>query len=282
MPPAVPGATRAQQRAADLLVHVRLPQGDGVYRPDGRRAAGRFARSSSARPLSLVMLGDSTAVGYGTRTPDELPGVILARGVAAAIGRDVELHSHGLSGAGSADLPRQLAAARADEPDAVVILIGGNDIRDMVPPGRSAARLRDAVAHLTARDVPVVVGTCPDFGVLTPIPQPLRSMLSTWSRRLAALQERETVAAGGVAVALGRLVSPQFIDRPDLFAADHFHPSAQGYRRAMDVLLPALVAAVSDQHGRRASAGSGPASAAAGARVVGDAPPPATGASVPA
>ena len=37
VPPSVPGGTRAQQRLADHLVHVRLPQGDGVYAPDGRR-----------------------------------------------------------------------------------------------------------------------------------------------------------------------------------------------------------------------------------------------------
>ncbi len=268
VPPAVPGATHAQQHAADLLVHIRLPHGDGIYRPDGRRAAGRFARSSPGRPLSLVILGDSTSVGYGTRTPDELPGVILARGAAAALGRDVELHTHGLTGAGSADLPRQLAESRADLPDAVVILIGGNDIRDMVPPGRSAARLGDAVSHLTSRGVPVVVGTCPDFGVLTPIPQPLRSMLSTWSLRLAALQERATAAAGGVSVALARLVSPQFVNRPDLFAPDRFHPSGPGYRRAMDVLLPALVQTLSDRRRRPVPEPLGSADGGAAAQPV--------------
>src|SRR6476661_6469905 len=35
VPPAVPGGSRAQQRLADHLVHVRLPQGEGVYAPDG-------------------------------------------------------------------------------------------------------------------------------------------------------------------------------------------------------------------------------------------------------
>jgi hypothetical protein len=33
VPPAVPGGSRAQQRLADHLVHVRLPQGEGVYAP---------------------------------------------------------------------------------------------------------------------------------------------------------------------------------------------------------------------------------------------------------
>jgi hypothetical protein len=95
----------------------------------------------------------------------------------------------------------------------------------------------------------VVVGTCPDFGVITPIPQPLRSMLSQWSLRLAVLQERAVEDAAGCAVAIAKLVSPQFVDRPDLFAPDRFHPSGAGYRRAMDVLLPALIEELSARRG---------------------------------
>src|SRR6478735_8063240 len=83
VPPAVPGGSRAQQRLADHLVHVRLPQGDGIYRSDGvlidDSSPVNDPADSVARPLTLVMLGDSTSVGYGTRSADELPGVILAR-----------------------------------------------------------------------------------------------------------------------------------------------------------------------------------------------------------
>ncbi len=238
VPPSVPGATHAQQRAADLLAQIQLPQGDGVYRPDGNLLPEGLQDNDF---LTLVMLGDSTSVGYGTKHADDLPGVILARGVAAHLDRPVRLRSHGLTGATSADLPRQLDLCLAEAPDAVVILVGANDIRDMVPPWRSAAQLGATVAKLTSRRIPVVVGTCPDFGVITPIPQPLRSMLSQWSLRLAVLQERAVEDAAGCAVAIAKLVSPQFVDRPDLFAPDHFHPSGAGYRRAMDVLLPALI-----------------------------------------
>jgi lysophospholipase L1-like esterase len=245
VPPAIPGGSRAQQRLADHLVHVRLPQGEGIYLPDGSLQDGSLQDGSSsdggAPPLTLVMLGDSTSVGYGTRSAEELPGVILARGVAAALNRPVRMRSHGLTGARTSDLPRQLTLCLADEPDIVVILIGGNDMRDMVPPWKSAALLGQAVTTLTSQGIPVVAGCCPDFGVITAIPQPLRSLLSGWSLRLAALQERAVVDAGGAAVALARLVSPQFVGNPEMFARDHFHPSGAGYGRAMAVLLPALI-----------------------------------------
>ena len=88
----------------------------------------------------------------------------------------------------------------------------------------------------------MVAGTCPDFGVITAIPQPLRSA----AERLVAAAGRAAGAGGhrGRAArrcALARLVSPQFVGQPDLFAPDQFHPSGAGYGRAMAVLVPAAI-----------------------------------------
>ena len=259
VPPTVPGGTRAQQRLADHLVHVRLPQGEGVYAPDGALLADDAVPvDRDRRPLILAMLGDSTSVGYGTQAADELPGVILARGIAAQTNRPVRMRSHGLTGARTSDLTRQLALCLVDKPDVVVILVGGNDLRDMVPPWRSAALLGEAVAKLASQGIPVVAGTCPDFGVITAIPQPLRSILGGWSLRLAAFQERAVVDAGGSAVALARLVSPQFVGNPDMFARDRFHPSGAGYGRAMAVLLPAAIAELAGDADFAGEQGRGP------------------------
>jgi len=252
VPPAVPGGTVAQQSRADHLVHVRLPQGEGIYSPDGELISAAEADAAellapegpvsiSTGPLVLAMLGDSTSVGYGVSTPAELPGVILATGMARATGRPVRMRSHGLTGARTTDLTRQLAECLAEKPDIAVILIGANDLRDMVPPWRSAGLLGDAVRTLAGHGVPVVVGTCPDFGVIIGIPQPLRGILGTWSTGLAALQDRAVNDAGGATVALGRLVGPQFAGKPEMFSRDHFHPSGAGYGRAMAAMLPTLI-----------------------------------------
>ena len=241
VPPTVPGGTRAQQRLADHLVHVRLPQGEGVYAPDGSLVESSAGSVAGVVPLRLAMLGDSTSVGYGTSTPDELPGVILARGVARDLDRPVEMLSFGLTGARTSDLAGQLDKCLAEKPDITVILIGANDLRDMVPPWRSAALLAESVTRLTSAGVPVVVGTCPDFGVIIGIPQPLRGFLGTWSTGLAALQDRAVTEAGGATVSLGRLVGPQFAGKPEMFARDHFHPSGAGYGRAMDAMLPTVI-----------------------------------------
>ena len=179
---------------------------------------------------------------------------MLVRGVARAIGRPVQLRSYGLIGSGAADLPRQIALAlAADNPDVVVICTGANDVRDTISPQRSASQLGVAVATLRAQGIPVVAGTCPDFGVITPIPQPLRSLVRTWSRRLAAHQAKAVVDGGGRAVEIGKLVSPEFLGRPDLFAPDRFHPSGAGYAKAVAVLLPATIDAVLDADAAQAA-----------------------------
>ena len=59
-------------------------------------------------------------------------------------------------------------------PDAAVIMIGANDITALNGIKPSARRLGAAVQRLRASGAVVVVGTCPDFGVITAIPQPLR------------------------------------------------------------------------------------------------------------
>jgi hypothetical protein len=71
--------------------------------------------------------------------------------------------------------------------------------------------------------------------------QPLRTVAARWSRRLAAAQTVATVEAGGVAVSLGDLLAAAFHEHPHLWSIDRFHPSAEGYRRMVDALLPGVL-----------------------------------------
>lgn len=219
-----------------------LPNGDGVYGPDGARLTS--ADTAGGAVFTVAMLGDSTAVGFGCRTPEELPGVQLVRAVAGALLQPVRLVTRGVVGCGSADLARQVELADREGAQVAVVVIGANDIRDKVPPGHSAALLGAAVRALQDRGIAVVVGTCPDFGVLAPIPQPLRTLLGTWSRRLADLQARQVRSAGGRVVPIGKVVSPEFAGRPDLFSPDGFHPSGAGYARAVDRLAGPVIDAL--------------------------------------
>lgn len=217
------------------------PRADGVYAPGG----GPVERWHRGVPfdLHLMIFGDSTATGYGCAAADEVPGVLIARGLAEESGLRIRLSTKAIVGATSKGLSGQIDAmfVAGAPPDAAVIMIGANDITKPNGIGPSARRLGRAVRRLRGSDAVVVVGTCPDFGVITAIPQPLRWVARSRGLRLARAQAAAVRAAGGVPVPFSDLLAPHFYKTPELlFSPDMFHPSAAGYELAAKQLLPAL------------------------------------------
>lgn len=199
-----------------------------------------------------MIFGDSTAAGVGCVIADEVPGVLVARGLADETGKQIRLSTKAIGGATSKGLEGQVDAmfVAGPAPDAAVILVGANDVTKKFSIAASGARLGAAVERLTAKGTVVVVGTCPDLGVVTAIPQPLRTVVRNWGLRLARAQTAATLAAGGHPVALADLLAPEFLAAPDtMFSPDRFHPSAAGYELAAQQLLPVLAAALGEWNG---------------------------------
>ncbi|VXA93717.1 SGNH/GDSL hydrolase family protein [Nocardioides sp. AX2bis] len=211
------------------------PQADRVWR-----------RSYEGRPVDLLLLGDSIAAGLGADRRKETLGGRLAKGLAKRLGRPVRLRTVAVVGSESAALAAQLDGLPATyRPDVAVIVVGGNDVTHRVPVADSVESLAVCIRRLRAVGTGVVVGTCPDLGLLRPVPQPLRSLGSRASRQLAAAQEEAAVVAGAYAVSLARVVGPFFITNPDeMFSLDRFHPSPLGYKRTASALLPSVLAAL--------------------------------------
>ncbi|MGL4743483.1 MAG: SGNH/GDSL hydrolase family protein [Dermatophilaceae bacterium] len=242
------------------------PDDDGTY------GAGH------GEPLHLVVLGDSSAAGLGADSPHETVGAILAGGVAALTGRRVRLVNRSVVGAESGDLGRQFASALEDVmcPDIAVVMIGANDVTHRIERTAAVRHLEQLVRQVRALGAEVVVGTCPDLGTVQPIRQPLRSLMTRWSRDLAAAQTVAVVEAGGRTVSLGDLLGPEFAAAPhELFSSDRFHPSAAGYARVAAAMLPTVCAALrvwgADTADRapepRRGEGVGPVAVAAGQAV---------------
>ena len=206
--------------------------GDGLF--------GRYP----GRPITFAMIGDSSAAGYGTDSPDETPGVLLASGLAELAQRPVRLADVSKTGAKSTDLAAQVDAALQAGPHVAVILIGVNDVKAKMPPSTSVRLLSTAVRRLRAANCEVVVGTCPDLGVIRTIMPPLRQVARSWGRRLAAAQTIAVVEAGGRSVSLGSLLGEVFRTNPSMWGRDNFHPSATGYAAASAALPPSVAAAM--------------------------------------
>ncbi|PZF97064.1 SGNH/GDSL hydrolase family protein [Micromonospora deserti] len=231
-----------QARRTIPLAEAPPPRCDGVY---GAKLPGP--------PVTMVVLGDSSAAGYGVHRRRETPGALLATGLSRRLHRPVRLHRFAVVGAISAGLKHQVEAALECDPDIAVILIGGNDVTNRTPLGLAVRYLVEAVRALRAVGCEVVVGTCPDLGAIRPIQPPLRWLARRWSRQLAAAQTVAVVEAGGWTVSLGDLLGPRFAAEPTrMFAWDRFHPSAEGYAVAAAAMLPTALSALGAAQERRA------------------------------
>ncbi|NED99787.1 SGNH/GDSL hydrolase family protein [Phytoactinopolyspora halotolerans] len=231
------GLLRLQARVARrTITGVPLsgpPQPDAVY--------GMY----QGQPISFVVLGDSCAAGYGAPTPEETPGALLASGLAEIAERPVQLTTVAKVGARSADLSDQVDKALVADPQVALIIVGGNDVTNKVPPAEAVRSLIQAVRRLHDNGCEVVVGTCPDLGTIKPIQPPLRWLARRSSRNLAAAQTVAVVEAGGRTVSLGSILGPEFAASPaELFSDDQFHPSSAGYAHAAAAMLPSLAAAL--------------------------------------
>lgn len=213
------------------------PYADGRYVAPGTHPKGTSLR--------MVVLGDSSAAGLGVQDPEQTPGVIIARAVAAAAERPVRLTNVADVGARTRDLDAQIGRALHVGPQLALVLVGANDITHLDRPQTSVRLLAEGVTRLRDAGCEVVVGTCPDLGTLRPVAQPLRAYARRASRELARAQAAAVTAASGRPVELGALLGPTFEASPDAyFSADQFHPSATGYAACAAALLPACLAAL--------------------------------------
>jgi lysophospholipase L1-like esterase len=199
--------------------------------------------SPNRPPIRLAILGDSSAAGYGALLAQDTPGARLALGISEAARRPVRVHNVAVIGAESKDLAEQVDELGSGD-DLALIMIGANDVTERTKPAVAVVFLEAAVRRLRAAGLEVLVGTCPDLGVIGPIAQPLRAYVGHASRRMARAQTVAVVRAGGRTVSLGDLLGPVFQANPALFAADRFHPSGAGYRAATDALLPSALDAL--------------------------------------
>jgi lysophospholipase L1-like esterase len=192
--------------------------------------------------MRLAVLGDSIAYGVGADRPSHT----LAQRISSALGEQdiaVEPRVFALSGARSADLARQVAAALAWDPHVALVVIGANDLTHFVPLERAAGQLRAAVRALRGSGVEVVVAPAPDLSMLPHVPPLARPVVRAGSLALREAQVRAVLEEGGRVADATESTAAAFGDDRSLFARDLFHPSSAGYAVIAQALVPAVLEA---------------------------------------
>jgi lysophospholipase L1-like esterase len=192
------------------------------------------------RPLSFMVLGDSTAAGLGAGAEELSYPVRLAE----RLGRDgfrVTLTGVGISGARTGDVLReQVPLVERGQPDLVFVGIGANDVIHMTPLSRVRRDMTSVLERLVSSAGAVVAGGVPDMRAAA-FPEPLRSIVGWRGREVTGEIQRAAATAGVRVVPIAEGAGPYFIEDPeDAYAEDWFHPGPGGYRRWASVIYPYL------------------------------------------
>ncbi len=214
--------------------------------------------ASTAKPLNLVVLGDSTTAGVGVNQAQDALPFLLARRIADAEVRPVRVISYGWAGARAADLPRlQIAHASGAEQrpnnhgapvladaDVVAIVIGSNDATHQTPPARYRASLRATFEQVRelAPHARIVLGGIPRFRGALRAFEPLIFIADQYARLLRPISRQEAARAGASYGDIHGLVPALIAGRTDVLSSDGFHPSAVLYDAWARVIVEALEA----------------------------------------
>lgn len=223
--------------AAYVVFEASLMISDGLTARRLGRSSAPFCRSIDDPIATVMFIGDSTAVGTGTRHP--------SRSIASRLAQDfpdITVINHGINGASSRDLVTLLSQHPEWRADLLIIHISGIDIMGL----RSLRTLRlntASILRMAKHIAPhVVLVTPPDLGSIPYFRFPLSLLFSWRTRRARDFVLRRSKKGDFVHIDLytDSPDDPFLVERKKYFAADHIHPSDDGYALWYEAIKQAL------------------------------------------
>ena len=186
--------------------------------------AEQMIKSSFAaqRPV-LMVLGDSLVAGHGLPQGEAFPEILGQ--MLQNDGVDVRIINAGVSGDTTAGGLARLDWSLADNPDAAIIVLGGNDLLRGLDPSASFANLDKIITELKTRNIAVLLA-----GMQAP-----RNFGSEYADEFDSIYQR-LVERHDV------LFYPFFLDgvalQPMMNLADGMHPNQAGISHITIKILP--------------------------------------------
>ncbi len=188
------------------------------------------------RGVSVLVLGDSTAVGVGADKPDESLPAHLARKVGAT-----QLDNFAVSGARVRDLAHQVQNIRKEKYNYILIGIGANDVIRFGDASEVAQHLKVILSGLPVRDH-LIVYMAGDIGATQLFPRFLNDQYSNRTHAFHAAFNEVVSESGGTYVNLYEEpnTDPFRKDPKTYLAADGLHPTSAGYKLWFERMSAAL------------------------------------------
>jgi acyl-CoA thioesterase-1 len=191
--------------------------------------AALAATPAAAEPVRILAFGASIIAGHGLEAKDSLPAqlekALAERGIAA------EVINGGVSGETSAGGLARLDWALADDPDLVIVDLGGNDALRGIDPRSTEANLDAIVARIRAQGRRVLLA-----GMLAP-PNLGADYAAAFNAVFPAVAERHGVP-------LYPFILDGVVADPALNQEDGIHPNAAGVKVIVERMLPDVIEAL--------------------------------------
>jgi len=189
-------------------------------------ATTAFEKSGEDSGNSVLVLGDSTAVGIGATRPEE-----SVAGRVSAYLQANSVENYAVSGAVTKDLNAQRAHATRSKYRLILMQIGGNDIIRFAPAARAGEELRSAIRNLPEAEKVVII-SAGDVGGATLFPWPVRPFHTRLNMQYHDTFARVASEEGAVYVNFKDSPATRKInEKPEVYLAkDGLHPSSEGYR----------------------------------------------------
>lgn len=197
-------------------------------------AAMPFASTPATAQLRMAALGDSLTQGYGLEQGQGLVPQLEAW--LREAGHDVTLLNAGVSGDTTAGGLARLDWTLGDDPDAMLVILGGNDLLRGIDPAASRANLDAILARLETENIPAMLVGMPAPGNYGP------EFRDAFEAMYVDMAERHGTAF------FPNLLQPitekyeQGLRFSDLMQDDRVHPNAAGVAAIVAGLGPAVAA----------------------------------------
>lgn len=194
------------------------------------------ATAQTARPVTIVALGDSLTAGYQLPPADAFPvklqAALRAKGIA------VTVENAGVSGDTSSGGLERLDWAVGDGVDAVILELGANDALRGIDPAITRRNLEAIIAKLKERNIPILL-----TGMIAP-----PNMGSTYGAAFNPIFP-------DLAAKHGLIFDPFFLEgvaaERDLNLADGMHPNGRGVDVIVRRILPKVEELIAQVRSRR-------------------------------
>ncbi len=183
------------------------------------------ASPASAQPIKIVAFGDSLIAGFGLKANESFPAQL--ENALRKKGHNVEIVNAGVSGDTTSGGLSRLDWSVQDGTDAVIVVLGANDMLRGMEPEVARKNLDQIVNRLKARKIEVILGgmrAAPNLG-------------ADYAKKFDAIY-------ADLAKEHDILIYPFFLDgvagQRDLNLSDGIHPTQKGVSLVVERILPSI------------------------------------------